>query len=1523
MSINFRKVLMLILCITLCVCLSPAVFAAEPTLSIGDAETFAAAKGLAVSAANFPDPAFRSYVEQFCDQDGDLVLTAEEIADVTRMDVRGKGISSLEGIEAFSSLVTLNCSDNNLRELNVSDLPRLEQLYCQENYRAGEKGQEQTGLALLVPSGALKELWCYNNNLTGEALNLALCPELAYLDCSINPIGSLDLSPVPHLSELRCFGAGLTSLDLSHTPDLCVLWCWFGEVGIYEVSYARNLNRIDYLDLSVCPKLADVVVHGIREDYYRHVAFFDGESEVSVTAQSAMSDYFGIPDITLYLGEEYGSIKVIRDSDGENDETPVVAIDEEHFPDEAFRNTIAGHDLDGDGWLNGREISRVKSLNLNNDYASLEGIRYLTKLESLDVSGGMLTALDLDGFANLKNLYLSGGSAMRSINLRGCTGLSSVTFRSYGSDFEKLTVVDAHGCTGLKELQIYNSPVLAKLDVSGCISLETLYCASCQLTELNLDGCTSLSYLNCYANQLAALDLSDCAALEGLNCANNQLAALDLDVCPALEELRCSNNRLPALDMSDRSTMRYLDCGSNEMTSLNVTGCPALTELYCCPNKLTALDLRDVTALRSLDCSNNRLTALDLSACTALESAVCADNALTSLNVSGCTALNSLQCGGNAGLRQLSVSDNPALTKLNCSGDGLSALSVENNSLLTELNCSDNDLSTLNIDSCPELAALSCEYNRLTTLDIGANPQLLKAVKEGTAEETDETIAYSCRLENVSYYSMIWQYTLRTDRATELLTAEKDPGFLAVHFPDASFRKYVRDHFDLDGNSLLSAEELSAVTEMDISRQYIADLTGIELFTELRVLNCSWNMLKHLDVSMMPHLEELYCYSNCSDSMTIYANTPTDQGPTDAAVPAVQDQETFDAPVTTGGLESLVVGSAPLKVLWCYDNGLTQLDVSRCAALEYLDCAFNRLGALDVSGLPKLSTLMCHDNDLASLDVSANSELTCLWCWNNAFDTLDITPCPMLVNAAENGIKEMFLDHVSLFTREAEVSISTDAVLITGTVPEGVAITEETFPDENFRAVIRSAADADYNGVLTDDEIAALTYLNCSGQQISSIAGLEYLTNLRILRCGVNGLTEIDTRALENLMELDCSYNRISSLDLSGNPMLLHLRTVGNDLGELDISANGMLRNLWCWNNHIAVLDLRTNPTLSNLAVNGVTERYGGGTNWYYDDEGEYHEYEVPGYTSYFDKGGTSDLSVDDSTQLLGVRLVDIDEEHFPDAGFRSYVAQFDLDSDGALSREEIAGVKEIFCTGLDLSSLKGLEYFTALESLDCRDNRLTALDISANTALRVLICSGNQLSTLDTGRNPALRSALCSDNRLESVRFSNNYELEQLDCSGNLLKTINVIDCDSIADYLCTDPTPTISGNTCYYKGEFQREGEDVRNMYFCFDRTTAIWTGYPEPDCVLPDNLESIGEEAFACCSFTCVKLGENVRTINARAFADSPALSAVYIPAGVTEIAPDAFERVPGLVIVGSYGSAAETYARANDIPFYNYS
>ena len=52
------------------------------------------------------------------------------------------------------------------------------------------------------------------------------------------------------------------------------------------------------------------------------------------------------------------------------------------------------------------------------------------------------------------------------------------------------------------------------------------------------------------------------------------------------------------------------------------------------------------------------------------------------------------------------------------------------------------------------------------------------------------------------------------------------------------------------------------------------------------------------------------------------------------------------------------------------------------------------------------------------------------------------------------------------------------------------------------------------------------------------------------------------------------------------------------------------------------------------------------------------------------------------------------------------------------------------------ITSLKGIEYFTALTSLNYRYNQLTTLDLSKNTALKVLNCSKNQLTTLDVSKN-------------------------------------------------------------------------------------------------------------------------------------------------------------------------------------------
>lgn len=143
---------------------------------------------------------------------------------------------------------------------------------------------------------------------------------------------------------------------------------------------------------------------------------------------------------------------------------------------------------------------------------------------------------------------------------------------------------------------------------------------------------------------------------------------------------------------------------------------------------------------------------------------------------------------------------------------------------------------------------------------------------------------------------------------------------------------------------------------------------------------------------------------------------------------------------------------------------------------------------------------------------------------------------------------------------------------------------------------------------------------------------------------------------------------------------------------------------------------------------------------------------------------------------------VGINAENFPDDIFREYVrSKYDTDSDDILSEAEIARAKHIrvglFITPLygDISSLKGVEYFTALTSLECAFNKLTELDLSKNTALTYLDCYHNQLTALDVSRNVALTELICGYNQIAELGVSKNTALTALWCENNQLTELNV----------------------------------------------------------------------------------------------------------------------------------------------------
>ena len=145
---------------------------------------------------------------------------------------------------------------------------------------------------------------------------------------------------------------------------------------------------------------------------------------------------------------------------------------------------------------------------------------------------------------------------------------------------------------------------------------------------------------------------------------------------------------------------------------------------------------------------------------------------------------------------------------------------------------------------------------------------------------------------------------------------------------------------------------------------------------------------------------------------------------------------------------------------------------------------------------------------------------------------------------------------------------------------------------------------------------------------------------------------------------------------------------------------------------------------------------------------------------------------------------VAINESNFPNKTFRNYIQKvFDKDNNDFFSADEIAAVTELTFqypddpnTGVaGITSLKGIEYFTALTSLDCSYQDLTELDLSRNTGLTSVLCYGNQLTELDLSANTQLIELDCSSNEITHLDVSSNHNLEKLSCYHNRLTSLDL----------------------------------------------------------------------------------------------------------------------------------------------------
>ena len=148
-------------------------------------------------------------------------------------------------------------------------------------------------------------------------------------------------------------------------------------------------------------------------------------------------------------------------------------------------------------------------------------------------------------------------------------------------------------------------------------------------------------------------------------------------------------------------------------------------------------------------------------------------------------------------------------------------------------------------------------------------------------------------------------------------------------------------------------------------------------------------------------------------------------------------------------------------------------------------------------------------------------------------------------------------------------------------------------------------------------------------------------------------------------------------------------------------------------------------------------------------------------------------------------------------AGFVS--ENFDIDSDGILSVEELKAVTEIKMKWMVADSVKGIEYFTELTVFKSEINTLTELDLSANTKLETVVCTLGSLKSVNFKNLKNLIDLNCSYNSLEELDLSDCVELKFLQAANNNIRTIDLRSCTKLESIqLCGNELTAIDISNC-----------------------------------------------------------------------------------------------------------------------------
>lgn len=212
-----------------------------------------------------PDANFKAaLIEEGVDLNNDGEIQVSEAEAQTSLEVYNKNISSLEGINSFINLISINASTNQLTSVNINNLVNLEELHLPFNQLSNISFSNLSNL---------KHLRLYHNSLSN--IDLSELTTIETLDLSQNNLTTININDLINLRTLNAGNNQFTNLNLSNSINLEEIFLSHNQLTSINVSNSNSLkqlyitnNQLSNLDVS---ELINLIVLSAQDNQLTNI----------------------------------------------------------------------------------------------------------------------------------------------------------------------------------------------------------------------------------------------------------------------------------------------------------------------------------------------------------------------------------------------------------------------------------------------------------------------------------------------------------------------------------------------------------------------------------------------------------------------------------------------------------------------------------------------------------------------------------------------------------------------------------------------------------------------------------------------------------------------------------------------------------------------------------------------------------------------------------------------------------------------------------------------------------------------------------------------------------------------------------------------------------------------------------------------------------------------------------------------------------------------------------------------------